>query len=233
MYQPDYDDEKTEEKKITPSEDTETFIAESGDELSIRDETLPMPADYTGKNSNRKVYILPFLLTGLIFLLDQLSKAFIVANWPRPGTIIKDVFDNEFLIICHVRNKVIAFSLGESIPEQFRFFLFVIIPICVLIFMVWYYLSTNEFTRLQRWAMAGIIGGGLGNIADRIFRPDGVVDFISVKFYGIFGMERWPTFNVADSAVVVSCLILLFTMMITKKKNAVHEDAQPEARPLV
>ena len=39
----------------------------------------------------------------------------------------------------------------------------------------------------------GIVGGGLGNLVDRFFRKEGVVDFIDVKFYGLFGLERWPT----------------------------------------
>ena len=73
----------------------------------------------------------------------------------------------------------------------------------------------------QRWAVAGIIGGGMGNIIDRIFRPNGVVDYISVKFYGIFGMERWPTFNIADASVVVCCLYLLVTIIFIKDKNEV------------
>jgi len=162
--------------------------------------------------------LIPLLLTGLVIILDQLTKAFIVANWPREGTLIKDVFDNGFLLIYHVRNKAIAFSLGEHIPEQFRFTLFVIIPILVLAFVIWYYFTTSGFSLLQRWLIAGIIGGGMGNIIDRIFREDGVVDFVSVKFYGIFGMERWPTFNVADSSVVVCCCILLITMIIPGNK---------------
>ena len=156
---------------------------------------------------------MPFILTGLVVILDQVTKAFIVANWPRPGTLIKDLFGNEFLMIFHVRNIAIAFSLGDNVPEQFRFALFVIVPLAVLVSLVWYYFKTVEFTRLQRWAIAGIIGGGLGNIIDRIFRSDGVVDFISVKFYGLFGFERWPTFNVADSSVVVCCIVLLLTMI--------------------
>ena len=161
---------------------------------------------------------MPFMLTGLIIFFDQISKAFIVANWPKPGTLIKDVFDNGFLIIYHVRNKAIAFSLGDNIPQQFRLPLFVIVPIIVLILLAVYYFKTSDFTFIQRWAIAGIIGGGIGNIIDRIFRRDGVVDFISVKFYGIFGMERWPTFNIADSSVVVCCLLLLITMIIPQKQ---------------
>jgi len=163
---------------------------------------------------------IPLSLTGLIIILDQATKAFIVANWPREGTLIKDVFDNGVLLIYHVRNKAIAFSLGEDIPEQFRFALFVIIPVLVLAFLVWYYFTTSGFSQLQRWVIAGIIGGGMGNIIDRIFREDGVVDFVSVKFYGILGMERWPTFNVADSSVVVCCCILLVTMIIPGRSGS-------------
>ena len=163
--------------------------------------------------ANGKELFKPFILTGLVIILDQISKAFITIKWPRPGTLILDVFNNGFLIIYHVRNKAIAFSLGENVPSEFRFALFVIVPILVLAALVFYYFHTAEFNSFQRWAIAGIIGGGLGNIIDRIARPLGVVDFISVKFYGLFGLERWPTFNVADSSVVVCCIILLITML--------------------
>jgi signal peptidase II len=172
-----------------------------------------------GMEFRKKEWAVPFILSGLIIVLDQVTKAFVVANWPRPGTLIKDVFNNDFLLLYHVRNKAIAFSLGDNIPQPFRTILFIVVPVGVLAFLVWYYFHTTEFSMIQRWAIAGIIGGGLGNIIDRIFRPDGVVDFVSVKIYGLFGMERWPTFNVADSSVVVSCLILLITMLFIKNKN--------------
>lgn len=166
---------------------------------------------------DKKEYFLPFSLTAFVVILDQISKAFIVANWPMQGTLISDVFGNDFLLIYHVRNPAIAFSIGYNLPEQFRFPLFVVVPILVLVFLLIYYFKIEDFTRLQRWAVAGIIGGGIGNIADRIFRPDGVVDFISVRFFGIFGLERWPTFNIADSSVVVCCFIMLFTILKPQK----------------
>jgi len=167
----------------------------------------------------RKEQLIPFSLTAMIIFLDQMTKAIIVKNWPRQGSFIADVFNNDILLLYHVRNKAIAFSLGDSIPSQYRFALFVIIPIVVLFVLVWYYFISSEFNRLQRWAIAGIIGGGIGNIIDRIFRKDGVVDFISVKFYGLFGLERWPTFNIADSSVVVCSILLLITMIIPRKGN--------------
>ncbi|MDR0583335.1 MAG: signal peptidase II [Treponema sp.] len=166
-----------------------------------------------------KARTLPLILTGLVILADQGIKFFIVKNWPRSGTLIRDVFGNELLQIWHVRNKAIAFSLGSGIPDGLRPTLFVILPLLVLGLLFWYYLKSDDFTPLQRWAASGIFGGGIGNIIDRIFRPDGVVDFISVKFYGIFGFERWPTFNIADSCVVVCCILLLITILVNSKKT--------------
>jgi signal peptidase II len=160
--------------------------------------------------------VLPFILTGLIILVDQGVKSYIAATWPRNGTLIKDLL-NGFLQIYHVRNKAIAFSLGQNIPDTIKPVLFIILPILVLGFLLWYYLKSDEFAGIQRWAVAGIIGGGAGNIIDRIFRPDGVVDFVSVKFYGFLGMERWPTFNIADASVVVSCIILFLSIMVSPK----------------
>jgi signal peptidase II len=168
-------------------------------------------------NGAVKHKLLPLGLTALILLIDQVVKAFIVKNWPLEGSFIKDVFDNDFLYIIHVRNKAIAFSLGQNLPDRAQFILFVIAPVLVLGFLLWYYLKSRDFTGLQRWAVAGILGGGLGNLSDRIFRPSGVVDFVSVKFYGILGMDRFPTFNVADSSIVVCCTLFLIGLMTAKE----------------
>jgi len=178
-----------------------------------------------------KEKILPLSLTAFVLLVDQISKAFIAGKWVFDPDFpskyrydpIAQVFGNDFLQIIHVRNPAIAFSMGNSLPEMIKPVLFIIVPILVLIFLIAYYFRSSEFTWIQRWAAAGIIGGGFGNLIDRVFRPDGVVDFIDVKFYGIFGWERWPTFNAADSAVVVCCIILFTTMLFTFKKKEKDE----------
>ena len=66
----------------------------------------------------------------------------------------------------------------------------------------------------------GIVGGGLGNLIDRFFRPAGVVDFIDVKFYGLFGLDRWPTFNVADAAVVVCGILMVVSFIVTSIRES-------------
>jgi signal peptidase II len=161
----------------------------------------------------------PFTLMDFIIALDQATKGFIAAKWPQ-NTIVADIFDNGLLEIWHVRNKVIAFSLGENLPNGLKPIIFIALPILVLAFLVWYYWTSSEFNRLQRWAVAGIIGGGTGNLIDRILRPDGVVDFISVNIPNInipriFSMDRWPTFNVADASVVICTAIWLFSIIFS------------------
>ncbi len=163
--------------------------------------------------------ILPFTLSAAALVLDQVTKALIVAASPKTDSFIADVFGNDFLWIIHVRNKAIAFSMGQTFPDALRAALFIILPLVVIATLLVYYFRTDSFTGLQRWAVAGIVGGGAGNLVDRIFRPDGVVDFISVKFYGLFGLSRWPTFNVADSFVVVCGVLLLASILFAPKQD--------------
>ncbi len=161
----------------------------------------------------------PLILTLIILLIDQISKLLIVSSIPI-HTIGKSFFGG-ILRIIHTRNLAIAFSLGNSLPHGVRYVLFTILPIAILIGLLVYYLKADDFTNIQRWAVAGILGGGIGNLTDRVFRPLGVVDFIDVKFFGIFGLERWPTFNVADSMVVVSGILLLISFIFEDLKK--HE----------
>jgi signal peptidase II len=170
-----------------------------------------------------KQHLLPFALSGFLILADQGVKSFIAHNWPRSPVFIKDVFNNDLVWIIHVRNKAIAFSLGESLPDFLRFPLFIAAPIIVVIFLIVYYLKSTDLTNLPRWAIAGIIGGGAGNMIDRVFRPEGVVDFLSVKFFGLLGFDRWPTFNIADASVVVSVFIFMATLFIPLKKTPSKE----------
>lgn len=161
--------------------------------------------------------MIPLALSAAIIILDQLTKCLIVKNIP-PFTIGYTFF-GDFLRIVHVANTGVAFSIGDAMPLILRRICFGIVPLAVICVVVVIYLRNNDFTWLQRWAICGIVGGGIGNIIDRFFRAEGVIDFIDVKFYGLFGLERWPTFNVADSAVVVCGILLIISFAVTMKEN--------------
>lgn len=177
-----------------------------------------VPVEFKEKNPIRKKLWPLTLLLGVL-ALDLLTKCLIVRFIPQ-NTVGFNVIGDFFRII-HVRNPGIAFSIGYSLSDTLRSILFAVAPLVVIVMVLIVYFRSNEFSQLQRWAICGVVGGGLGNIIDRIFRPDGVVDFLDFKFYGLFGFERWPTFNVADSAVLICAGILMvsFVLEIIREKK--------------
>lgn len=168
--------------------------------------------------------LLPITLAVVIIVLDQITKLLVVRFIPY--ATVGASFLGDFLRIIHISNTGVAFSVGANWSETLRHILFAAIPVIVIIIVICVYFRNNEFTKLQRWSIMGIIGGGIGNLIDRIFRSEGVVDFIDVKFYGLFGLERWPTFNVADAAVVVCGILLLISFIITLVKDRKEKKAE-------
>lgn len=165
--------------------------------------------------------LLPFSLTLAIIIADQITKFLVVAY-------IEPVYERGFHIevlgevirLIHARNPGIAFSIGSDLPAIVRRGLFIVFPLAVIVGLVAYYVrNAAGFSALERWSIAGIVGGGLGNLIDRVFRPDGVVDFLDVKFYGLFGLERWPTFNVADASVVVCGVLLVVSILASEARR--------------
>ena len=169
-------------------------------------------------NKELKAKLWPISLAILVIILDQITKILIVNNITRNTIGIQ--FFGDFLRIIHVRNTGVAFSVGATWTETARRFLFSLIPLIVIGIVIGIYFRNNTWTKLQRWAIMGIVGGGLGNLIDRFFRPAGVVDFIDVKFYGLFGLDRWPTFNVADAAVVVCGILMVVSFIVTSIRES-------------
>ncbi len=160
----------------------------------------------------------PLLLTLGIFVLDQGTK-FLIVKFITPYTIGAS-FLNGFLRIVHVSNNAIAFSIGSGLPDIVRYVSFAIIPLLVLFIVLIVYFRSDDFSTVQRWCICGIMGGGFGNIFDRFFRTEGVVDFIDFRFFGIFGFERFPTFNIADMSIVISGILLLISFIMTFSEDS-------------
>ncbi len=154
--------------------------------------------------------LLPLMMIPLVVLADQVSKWIVAAALPygRPVEVLGD-----FLRLTYVHNPAIAFSLGRNLAPSVRGVLVLVLPLAVTAVMLAVYFTSREIGPFQRWLLAAIAGGGLGNSMDRIFRAGGVVDFVDVKFYGLLGFERWPTFNLADSTVVVAGILLLVSYL--------------------
>lgn len=169
----------------------------------------------------RRNMLMPLLLTAAVVIADQITKAVVVARLPlfhETGHTVEVI--GSFFRLTHVRILGIAFSIGHTLPPLARQILFIALPIVVIFVLYFWYYASDELSQRQRWFVAAVLGGGIGNLIDRIFRPLGVVDFLDVRFYGLFGMERWPTFNVADAAVVVGGVLLVISVFLAPREQS-------------
>jgi signal peptidase II len=154
----------------------------------------------------------PIYLGAAIIAADQAVKALIVGlSHNKIGVLAR--WGKDLVYILHQRNLGAAFSMMDGLSPLMRFLVLGILPLFVLAAVLVFYFRTSELRKAQQWALLAMIGGGIGNLIDRLFRPLGVVDFISVKFFGIFGLDRWPTFNIADSAVVVGAAAMIVSFI--------------------
>ena len=126
-----------------------------------------------------------------------------------------------------MRNDAVAFSFGASLPIAMKYAAFVILPLIVLALIAYVIAgrrAEKETTVFQKWCLAGILGGGIGNLIDRLFRSLRVVDWISTDNYGWFGMDRFPTYNIADAAIVLSVIALMISLFAEGRRKDVKED---------
>jgi signal peptidase II len=129
---------------------------------------------------------------GVIVAIDQGSKAFATSLVDRGDRV--EVLP--FLAFENVRNEGVAFGLGGDISAV------VIGATIVLLIVLLVFLATRSKTGWLIWLPAALlIGGALGNLADRA-REGAVIDFIDLPL--------WPTFNLADVSIVLGVLLLLF-----------------------
>lgn len=156
----------------------------------------------------------PLITAAVIIISDQIAKAIVVSHIPE-GSIFARVW-GDFLWIVHARNTGAAFSIGAASAPALRFLFFIAFPAVVLVGVLLYYFRASSLSLLLRWSMGLILGGGTGNLIDRIFRPEGVVDFLSLNMYGFLGMERFATFNIADSAITIGEILLIIGLVIAE-----------------
>jgi signal peptidase II len=156
-----------------------------------------------------RIYGLPLALIAAIISLDIATKQAVVSAF---GAGERADFLGGFLRIALVYNEGGVFGIMQGHKN-----LFLIVSIVVLALMLLYYLYEKNKTMLFSISMACIVSGAVGNIIDRLVpgRP-GVVDFISV---GVDGVYRWPSFNVADSAIVAGAFLLILVFYLDEKKR--------------
>ncbi|QTH64743.1 signal peptidase II [Psychrosphaera ytuae] len=151
------------------------------------------------------------LLSLLVIVLDQASKLWILANVPLYYDInILPIFD-----ITYVRNYGAAFSFLSDAGGWQRWFFTGIAAVVSVLLTYWMY-KTDWKEQRQLWSFGLILGGAIGNVADRLVHGY-VVDFL--HFY----YQNWhfPAFNVADIAISCGAALLLLDGVLDMKKQKV------------
>lgn len=144
-------------------------------------------------------FVIPFVVG---YALDQLTKNAIVARFEYAETLV--VIDG-FFDLTHVRNPGGAFSFFANADPVWRLPFFLGAPLIAIVLLFVFYRRTPPDARFSALALGLVLGGALGNLTDRL-RYGEVIDFLEVHLWSGY---TWPTFNVADSLVVVGVIMLL------------------------
>ena len=147
-----------------------------------------------------KKFSISLLILVTVFIIDRLTKLYILNLAEVKNSV--DIYVTSYLNLYLMWNKGIAFglfSMNESIVYNF---ITIIIAIIILIIFIMMWKNDN----IQRFFLALVAGGALGNFYDRIVYT-AVPDFIDIHFQGF----HWFVFNVADIFITIGvfCLILV------------------------
>ena len=133
---------------------------------------------------------------------DQLSKD-LVRKHVEPLDYIQVVNDN--LILTNVENTGAMLGFGQGFPPILKMIFLKGLPLIVLMILFFRMIQNTNLNRWMVLAFAFVIGGGMGNLIDRIAYGS-VTDFFQIKL-GIF---KTGIFNMADVSVTIGVFILLF-----------------------
>ena len=160
----------------------------------------------------RKSFIISSLLVFSIFLLDRLSKIYVI--YLNKKFLGSELLSSKFLNIRLIWNEGIAFGLlsfNETIFYNALTFLILII-ILIIFFML------SKSNGIKKFSLMMILGGAIGNVYDRIFYR-AVPDFIDFHI----GNFHWFIFNVADIFITLGVIFMIIIEITGNNKNNKYE----------
>jgi len=156
--------------------------------------------------SHHKVFL---VIAAGVLVLDQVTKA--VASSTLKMYEIRPVIQG-FLNLTRVHNTGAAFGLLAGQASPVRTFFFLTVSFLALGVVLWMLLRLPPDQKVELVALSLIFGGALGNVIDRA-RLGEVIDFIDLYYRSY----HWPAFNVADSAITVGVILLLYRLVFAEE----------------
>jgi len=129
-------------------------------------------------------------------------------------------------VLRYVENEGAFLNLGERLPRSVRMVVFIAFPLVVLAGMIGFLLRKRGIGWGMLVGFSLVVGGGAGNLFDRLFHDGRVGDFM------MLGLGRIHTgiFNVADLAVMAGCVVLLLAPS-TRKPSPPAMPEPPSSAP--
>ncbi len=158
----------------------------------------------------------PGLLALSVVLLDQLTKWLTVWKWPRPFGEGDEVWVIPgFFRLVHWRNLGAAWSILEG-----RMGLLTVISAVAAVLLAVFFHRLTEGKARYAIPCGCLLGGVVGNLIDRAFYREGVIDFLRFEF----GSYGFPAFNVADSAITCSVIFWVVCAFYTEMQERKAKD---------
>ncbi|HAK45010.1 MAG TPA: hypothetical protein DCO79_03695 [Spirochaeta sp.] len=146
--------------------------------------------------------IIVILISGLNFAADRISKVYAVDHIKGKGTI--EVVGRVF-IMHYAENDGAFLGFGGNMPKPLKSVLLVLLPSIIVLAAVFYTAFSGNIPPGQLVSLSCVIGGGMGNLWDRIFNDGIVIDFLN---FGI-GNLRTGILNVADLSVTFGAIVFI------------------------
>jgi len=153
-----------------------------------------------------------FLLgAAVIIALDQITKSAVTSRF-----VLHESYPviNGFFNLVYVLNPGAAFGFLAEASETFRYVFFTGITVLAAGLIVYYLVKSGPRNLMLVTALTLIFGGAVGNLFDRL-RFGAVVDFLDFYVRG----AHWPAFNVADSAITIGAVLMIWEMILNRKSS--------------
>ena len=155
--------------------------------------------------------ILFVLGAAAIIALDQITKFAVTSMFflHESHAVIDGLFN-----IVYVMNPGAAFGFLAGASETFRYIFFIGITLAAILLIIYYLVKSKTGSIIIVISLTLIFAGAVGNLIDRI-RYGAVVDFLDF----VIGKWHYPAFNVADSAITIGAILMIWEMIINRKKE--------------
>ena len=163
--------------------------------------------------TNIKKFIFYFLIISIVFVLDRVSKIYVINYFEN--TLDTEIYLSNFLNIILVWNEGIGFGLLSFQDVSIYNFITLIIILINLIIIYFIY----KYKDIRGFLLTLVLGGSLGNLFDRI-AFSAVPDFIDFNYNNF----HWFIFNIADIFITIGVICLIFVELILNNKKLKNED---------